>query len=242
MCAIQKKQAQDSTPLSRIRDLIETLGPGVVGDRIRRLRIQQSQSIRDLARLAGLSKTSIVRLEAGQSVRPKTILRTLNALSIHVERLIDLSDDEVRPLVVHRRSDDRWLDMADRTGGPLLGLDRPLSAAERVRAAEAGVTVPLCLIRNRLAGGNILPTVIEVFAESPVRSHPGEEFLYVLEGRARLEVGDEVIELETGEAAIFWSAEPHRYAPADTSALPVRMLSVRIDGTHRSTGREPAAD
>ena len=42
--------------------------------------------------------------------------------------------------------------------------------------------------------------------------------------------GGEVIELDEGEAAMFWSAEPHRYAPAADSPIPVRMLSVRIDG------------
>ena len=214
----------------RIRALLDRLGPGVVGNRIRRIRMQQNLSIRDLAATAGLSKTSVVRLEAGESVRPATILRVCDALSIHVERLADLSDDDARPVVVHRRSDDRWLDMSDTAGGPLLDLDRPLSADERKRAVASGVKVPLCMIRNQLAGGRILPTVIEAYEQGPVRSHPGEELLYVLSGRARLEIGREVIELDEGEAAMFWSAEPHRYAPAADSPIPVRMLSVRIDG------------
>lgn len=230
MTSLREMQPPLVDRLDNIRSLLERLGPVVVGDRLRRIRMRQHLSIRELAAAAGMSKTSVVRLEAGQSVRPATVLRACDALSLHVERLASLSDDEVRPVVIHRRVDDRWLDMADRAGGPLLGLDRPLTLAERQEAVASGVKVPLCLIKSRLSGGRVLPTVIEAYGQSPVRSHPGEEFLYVLSGRARLEVGEEVVELEEGEAVTFWSAEPHRYAPADPSQVPVRLLSVRIDG------------
>lgn len=216
--------------LESIRALLEHPGPAVLGDRIRRIRIRQKLSIRDLAAAAGMSKTSVVRMEAGESFRASTLLRVCEALSIHVERLASLSDDSAEPYMIHRRSDDRWLDMADTGGRVLLGADRPLSPDERRDAALNGDTVPVCIIRSRLDGGSVLPSIVEAYSKSPVRSHPGEEFLFVLSGRARIEIGPDVIELEEGEAVTFWSAEPHSYAPASEAGAPVRLLSVRVDG------------
>lgn len=188
-------------------------------------------SIRDLASDAGLSKTTIVRMEAGKPVRPETMLRVCEALSIHVERLATIGDDRPARAVVHRRKDDRWVDMADTASGPLLGDARPLTSEERSRVVEeAGIAVPLCILQSRLPGGRVFANVIEAHGESIERSHPGEEFVYVLSGRARISVGAEEFVLEEGEAMTFFSAEPHRYAPADPPPATARLLSVRIAG------------
>ncbi|PVE13154.1 helix-turn-helix domain-containing protein [Streptomyces scopuliridis] len=47
-----------------------------------------------------------------------------------------------------------------------------------------------------------------------VRVHPGEEWLYVLEGRLRLTLGDAVHVLDPGDSAHFDSLTPHRIAAA----------------------------
>lgn len=48
-----------------------------------------------------------------------------------------------------------------------------------------------------------------------VRVHPGEEWLYVLQGRLRLRLGDTSYTLEAGDSAHFDSLTPHRIAAAD---------------------------
>ncbi|MFE7071339.1 helix-turn-helix domain-containing protein [Streptomyces sp. NPDC057620] len=48
-----------------------------------------------------------------------------------------------------------------------------------------------------------------------VRVHPGEEWLYVLQGRLRLRLGDTAHVLEPGDSAHFDSLTPHRIAAAD---------------------------
>ncbi|MFB7707556.1 helix-turn-helix domain-containing protein [Streptomyces sp. NPDC056105] len=48
-----------------------------------------------------------------------------------------------------------------------------------------------------------------------VRVHPGEEWLYVLEGRLRLRLGDTAYGLAPGDSAHFDSLTPHRIAAAD---------------------------
>ncbi len=71
---------------------------------------------------------------------------------------------------------------------------------------------------------------MEIHQATDARSHVGEEFAYVLRGNATISVGGRDYILDEGESIVFWSAEPHTYAPTDPSAGPVRILSVRIDG------------
>ncbi|MQS35687.1 helix-turn-helix domain-containing protein [Streptomyces katsurahamanus] len=47
-----------------------------------------------------------------------------------------------------------------------------------------------------------------------VRTHPGEEWMYVLDGRLRLTLGEAVHELGPGDSAHFDSLTPHRLAAA----------------------------
>jgi quercetin dioxygenase-like cupin family protein/DNA-binding XRE family transcriptional regulator len=188
-------------------------------------------SIRDLAATAEVSKNSVVRVEQGGTPQPTTILKLCAALGIHVASLAKPPSD-AHSMAIHRHEDDRWYDLTDFGAGPLA--DRPLSSEERREFVGAGAQVPLLILKNRLETGRLLPTVIELYQESERRSHPGEEMAYVLEGTARILVGDEEVVLQAGECVTFWSAEEHAYAPAGGSPLPVRVLSIRIDDRGRT--------
>jgi len=114
----------DGQNLARLRQLLIEPGPAVIGDRLRRIRIQQGVSIRNVASAAELSKTTVVRLEAGKPVRPETVLGVCRALTIHVERLASLDGDEsLARAIVHRHEDDRWIDMSNPASRPLLGVE-----------------------------------------------------------------------------------------------------------------------
>lgn len=210
-------------------ELIRQVPPSVLGARLRRARQRMGMSIRDLARMANVSKNSIVRLEAGGAPHVTTLLKVCAAMGIHVASVAKPGKDGHEIVAIHRKEDDRWFDLTDFGAGPLGGLDRPLEEAERRDMVEKGAKVPLLILRSRLDAGRLLPTVIELYQPSEARSHAGEEFVFVLEGKARINVGSESFELEQGESATFWSAEEHFYAPAPGSPLPVKVLSLRID-------------
>ena len=222
-CMPTKSVASPLVRHAQVAALVARVGAEVVGDRIRRLRIGMGLSIRDVAARAELSKTSVVRLEQGLTCRPSTLVQVCEVLGVHLERLEDGESAETG--AVHRASDDRWFDMADVAAGPL-----PLTATRGARTPRVPkqVAVAVDLLRSRLANGRVLPTILEVHAESVARSHPGEEFVYVLSGRLRLRVGANVFELKTGESLCFWSGEPHQYAPIGRG--PARVLSIRVDG------------
>lgn len=206
-------------------DTSRSLAPearALVGDRLRRTRIQQGLSIRHVAQAAEISKTSVVQVEAGRSSRRSTYLKVAAVFGLHIDHLMHPADAEEQPFKVHQNSQDVWFDLAN-FGEGALPTDVP-----RDQLAQDGV-VPLNILASRLEHGRIKPTVIELFHESPVRSHVGEEYVYVLEGKAIVGVGAARIELSAGESVVFWSAEPHFYAPQADSPLPVRVLSVRVD-------------
>ncbi|MEO0661264.1 MAG: helix-turn-helix domain-containing protein [Planctomycetota bacterium] len=215
--------------LDRVSAVLAAVPPDALGHRIKRLRESQGLSIREIAERAGLSKNSIVRLEQGRGSQPVTVLKVCAVLGVHVDRLVR-GDSAGEAAAVHTRDDDRWFDGADMGSGPLLGRAGPLPPRERSRAVARGARIPVNLLQSRLEGGRVLPSLLEVHAASPTRSHVGEEFVYVLEGTLVLSIGSVQHRLRAGESIAFWSAEPHSYAPAKGTRRPVRILSVRIDG------------
>lgn len=222
------KEPTDIVKLEReVAEMLLGVPPEVVGGRFRRARQRMGLSIRDVAIGARVSKNSVVRLEHGGTPHPLTVVKLCAALGIHVASLAKPLADSGAIVAIHRAEDDRWYDLTDFGAGPLA--DRPLSPEERRQRAQDGVQVPLMILSNRLETGRLLPTVIELYRESELRSHPGEELVYVLEGSAQIRVGPDRFVLNVGESATFWSSEEHSYAPAEGTPLPARVLSVRID-------------
>ncbi len=208
-----------------VEGILTVLSPVVIGGRLKRARDAQQLSVRDAAEAAGLSKTSIVRVEKGEEARPITILKMCAALGLHVERLgLPENPDSV---AVHRLEDDRWFDLVEFGAGPLGGEDRPLSEAERAVFVKDGAQTPLLMLRSRLTQGKVLPSILELYEMTETRSHPGEEFVFVLAGTARIEVSAVAYVLKQGESMEFWGTEPHAYGPAE--GLLARVLSIRVN-------------
>lgn len=80
--------------------------------------------------------------------------------------------------------------------------------------------------------------------EPELRTHEGQEWLYVLSGRLRLILGSKSITMEPGEAAEFDTRVPHWFGPAGDD--PVEILSLLGRHGHRmhvrAEGRQRVAD
>jgi transcriptional regulator with XRE-family HTH domain len=61
-------------------------------------------------------------------------------------------------------------------------------------------------------------------------AHQGEEFLTVLGGQVVLEIGDDVISLETGDSVYFNAEIPHRLQ--NTNKKAAKVLCVFLDSAH----------
>lgn len=182
--------------------------------RLRSIREKHGLSVRDLAEKSRLSKTSIMNLEHGHSCRPVTIMKVCAALGLHIERFLQPPAHEEPQLpAIHRREDDRWYDLNGLSSGPLGGLDRPATDLEREQFHKHGLGAQMLMFQSRLSASSSIPGIIELTQSSEARSHPGEEFVYVLDGMLKMEIGSKQYELGQGESMSFDPNVSHNYAP-----------------------------
>jgi transcriptional regulator with XRE-family HTH domain len=166
-----------------------------VGPRLRQLRTQRERTLADLSAETGISASTLSRLESGTR-RPtlELLLPLARAYGVTLDELVD----------------------APPTGDPRIHL-RPVS--------RHGMTmVP---ISRRAAGIQAYKLVIPAtrrHREPEPQSHEGYEWLYVLDGKLRLVLGEHDLVLTVGEAAEFDTRVPHWFGPADDR--PVEFLSL----------------
>lgn len=165
-----------------------------VGPRLRALRRQRETTLADLSTETGISVSTLSRLESG--ARRPTLELLLPLAKAHGVTLDELVD-------------------APPTGDPRIHL-RPTT--------RHGMTyLPL----TRRAGGIqayklVIPPNIR--REPDPRTHEGYEWLYVLNGRLRLILGEHDVVLTPGEAAEFDTRVPHWFGTAGPD--PVEFLSL----------------
>ena len=166
-----------------------------VGPRLRALRQRRDTTLADLSAATGISVSTLSRLESG-SRRPtlELLLPLARAHGVTLDELVD----------------------APATGDPRVHL-RPVRA-------EGMTMVPL----SRRAGGIqayklVLPGS-QGHRQPDPQTHEGYEWLYVLDGRLRLVLGEHDVVLAPGEAAEFDTRVPHWFAAADDR--PVELLSL----------------
>lgn len=163
-----------------------------LGRRLRQRRHARAMTLSDLASATGLSSSLLSRLESGLR-RP-----TLDVL-LALARTYRLTIDEL-------------------VGAPATG-DPRLHPRPTVRY---GMTwLPL----GRHPGGiQAHKVILPAGAEDPPeqRSHDGYEWLYVLDGRLRLMLGEHDLVLTEGEVAEFDTHTPHSFANA--SDRPTELL------------------
>ncbi|WP_433629567.1 helix-turn-helix domain-containing protein [Nocardia sp. CA-120079] len=165
-----------------------------VGPRLRALRRQREITLADLSTETGISVSTLSRLESG--ARRPTLELLLPLAKAHGVTLDELVD-------------------APPTGDPRIHL-RPTT--------RHGMTyLPL----TRRAGGIqayklVIPPNIR--REPDPRTHEGYEWLYVLNGRLRLILGEHDVVLTPGEAAEFDTRVPHWFGTAGPD--PVEFLSL----------------
>ncbi|MFH8293879.1 helix-turn-helix domain-containing protein [Streptomyces sp. NPDC018059] len=159
-----------------------------VAPRLRELRRRASLTLEAAARTAGLSPAHLSRLETGQR---QPSLPTLLALArVYGTTVSELLGETV----------------ADR--------DSIVRAADMDPTRAGGWTYWQAGAQGR--GMQALRVHVPYGAQGDiVRVHPGEEWLYVIEGRLRLSLGDTTHTLAPGDSAHFDSLTPHRIAAAE---------------------------
>ncbi|MBF6355068.1 helix-turn-helix domain-containing protein [Nocardia higoensis] len=166
-----------------------------VGPRLRALRKQRETTLNDLSAATGISVSTLSRLESGTR-RPtlELLLPLARAHGVTLDELVG----------------------APPTGDPRIHL-RPVT--------RFGMTM---LPLTRRAGGIqayklVIPAGSDRRVPEP-KTHEGYEWLYVLNGRLRMVLGEHDLILAPGEAAEFDTRVPHWFGAADEH--PVEFLSL----------------
>lgn len=166
-----------------------------MGPRLRALRRDRGITLADLAATTGVSESTLSRLESGQR-------RATLELLLPLARTYDVPLDD--------------LVGAPRTGDPRIHL-KPI---ERFGM----IFVPLS---RRPGGVHAFKMIIPARPaplEPTLQTHEGFEWLYVLNGRLRLVLGERDLTLPPGEAAEFDTSMPHWLGSADGGVVELLIL------------------
>lgn len=186
-------------------------GKESLGDRIRRVREMRGLTINDLSSRTGIDIDTLERAESGETIPALGQLARLGrALDMKMGYFISPGIDKLMT-VVHK--DER----------------RPISRYGETKSMEYGYFYESLAPEkaDRLMEPfivTLVPTATEEFS-----THAGQEFLYVLEGEMKVQVGDRVDFLKPGDAVYYDSNQPHLVRCVGTTET--KILAVLYTGS-----------
>jgi transcriptional regulator with XRE-family HTH domain len=224
MCSDQKPYVQELR-----QGLSLTMDERRIVENIKRMRQSKKMSLEKLAKVAGLTKGYISKIEHSQKAPPiSTLLKIANALGTEASFLIAESSSELPEnisICIVRKNERR--EVVSR--GTFYGYRYESLAYKKI-------------------GKSMEPYVLEpAFDERAIFSHDGEEFMYVLEGIHEFVFNNHRYILKEGDSVYYDSKIPHSgrsvgrkkakvlmvgmpypiWPPGLTSAKPVARSGVR---------------
>ncbi|KGK41105.1 XRE family transcriptional regulator [Nitrincola sp. A-D6] len=177
-----------------------------IGMKVKRKRVEQGLKIIDVARIANLSQGMVSKIENAQvSTSLDTLSRLCDAIGLTISTLFS---DYDRP-----------------EGGAQL--TRSGEGMEVVRrGTEKGHTYQLLSYQrgNKKSYEPFLITMDDAAEVFPTFSHPGQEFIYLLEGAILYRHGNHLYEMGPGDSLSFDAEVPH--GPEQLIQVPIRLLSI----------------
>lgn len=166
-----------------------------VGPRLRALRLEQELTLAELAATTGISVSTLSRLESGQRKPTLELLLPLaRAHGLALDDLVEVQSPDDPRVHQHP---------VTRGGMTMVPLSRRAGGLQAFK-----LTIPPGKQRRR----------------PDPQTHAGYEWLYVLDGRLRMVLGEHDLVLEAGEVVEFDTRLPHWFGGADSRR--VEFLSI----------------
>jgi len=203
-------------------------------------------SIDEVAERSGVSRDTIMRVEKGKPCNDKSLHALRSVFALFSAQLVPHVPESPHYAVCH--SDQvRWMAANNRDHRGRLVKDIDYSfvddEAERHRRASLGYQRFFTgFIRTELEGATMACGMMEIYQESWVDQHFGDELIRCISGEAIITVEDDPCHLRPGDTMLFDASKRHRYAPAPDSALPAVLFFVvgtRPDEAQRVAERVP---
>lgn len=182
-----------------------------LGMQIRRQRQAQELKIAEVARIAGISQGMLSKIENAQvSTSLDTLSRLCDVLGMPMSKLFSQYDQQG-------------------SGALLVKSDEGLEVVRR--GTEKGHTYHLL---NHTRGPKksfeaYMVSMDDASEEFPTFSHPGTEFLHLLEGELVYRHGNGLYAMQAGDSLTFDAEVPH--GPEQLVQVPIRLLSIMNYGT-----------
>ncbi len=167
-----------------------------IGRRIRKARRLQNRTLQDIADVCGFTRSLLCKIEAGKTIPPvSTLTKIASALGLQVANL--LSDGT---------SADKIFISADKTSDKTM-TDKGYSFFAFASEKQGKIMQPYLFVaeKGRVRGKPL--------------SHPGEEFVYVLEGKMKYRVGAVEYLMSPGDSLYFDSIEEHELQPVTAKVV-----------------------
>lgn len=182
-----------------------------LGDRIRRVREMRGLTIRDLSSRTGIDIDTLERTESSEMIPALgQLVRLGRALDMKMGYFISPGID--KPMTVVRKGERRPISRYGEEKSMQYGYFYESLAPEKADRLMEPFIVTL------------VPTDTEEFS-----THTGQEFLYVLEGEMKVQVGDRVDFLKPGDAVYYDSNQPHLVRCVGTNVT--KILAVLYTGS-----------
>ena len=199
----------DLASLDRVKKIEEEKES--VGDRIRRVRQMRGLTVKDLGSRTGIDADTLGRIESSRLIPALGQLVKLGkALDMKMGYFISPGLD--KPMAVIRRDERRPVARYGEAKSMLCGYSYESLAADKANRLMEPFIVRL------------VPTDTDEFS-----THAGQEFLYVMEGEIKVQVGDRADFLKRGDAVYYDSNLPHLVRCAGTA--PAKILAVLYAGS-----------
>ncbi|MBU0986340.1 MAG: XRE family transcriptional regulator [Proteobacteria bacterium] len=192
-------------------DISKSTRPGVeaIGERIKALREEKGLSLDELSKMTGFDVELLSNIE-NSKVQPQlgTVIKLSKALDSAFSRLVSGVGD--RLYAITRKKDQKIISRStSRKGQKQVYVYKSLAPEVKGRHMEA------------------LIVQLEENPDKEMSIHEGEEFIYVLDGVAVLNIGGDTYDLEAGDSAYYLSTTPHLIAAKSGRAT---ILAVLYEG------------
>lgn len=163
-----------------------------VGERVRKVRQGRGLSLKDISQRTGLQEDLLQQIEDGSMAPPLgTVIKLAKALEMKMGYFI--SGEQNLSYTIVRRTDRRVISRYDSKKGKHYGYEyESLAPHKKDRHMEP-----------------FMVTLVPSATEEERSTHDGQEFIFVLDGKMEVRLGEEIHVLEPGDAIYYDSTVPH---------------------------------
>jgi transcriptional regulator with XRE-family HTH domain len=162
-----------------------------VGDRIRILRMNQKRTLQEIADICELSKSMISKIENNHTIPSiATLVKIASALGTNLASLLE-QDPGVKTVYMSK----------EKAENSLASTDKGYSIFPFASEYHEKKMQPFLFVGRK---GEVKPHLL---------THEGEEFIYIVKGEMKMQVGEIEYTLKTGDSLYFNALQKHGIMP-----------------------------